>query len=245
MNDQELIYHPTGIKASRAAFCCLHPSEVVSVVVWRWLDTFDRLLSVHLISVGKGSELFLCVPPFFIYYDSVYGIIKFRTDLCILGTAYFHGSILSGTCNALIYVSSFLKFISHRSLLNRMRIGILWLNFCFPDTAPICISAVAFRISLLIAFEFLLSLSIFLRKLLLKTPVWHLSWRSQSICNCHVEMDLNYSIPIFNLLMGYWCRETEWSHSLCSQSPWHESSHEISSPLSQMVFFALRLTQTF
>lgn len=29
----------------------------------------------------------------------------------------------------------------------------------------------------------------------LQTPVWHLSWRSQPICDCLVEMDLNYSSP--------------------------------------------------
>lgn len=77
-----------------------------------------------------------------------------------------------------------------------------------------------------------------IRKLLLKTAVWHLSWRSQSICECLVEMDLNYSFPVSNLFMGYWCKETDWFHSLCGQSPWHYSCHEISLPLSQMVFFA-------
>lgn len=42
-----------------------------------------------------------------------------------------------------MYVNSFLKFISHRSLLHCMWSDILWLNFCFHDTAPICIPAVA------------------------------------------------------------------------------------------------------
>lgn len=72
----------------------------------------------------------------------------------------------------------------------------------------------------------------------LQIPVWHLSWRSQSICDCLVEMGLNYSNPSCSLLMGYWCEETDRSHSLCGQSPWRDSRDEISLPLSQMVFFA-------
>lgn len=155
-------------------------------------------------------------------------------------TAYFHRNVLPGTCNTLIYVSSFLKFISHRSLLNCMWSDILWLNFCFHGTAPICISAVAFRTPLLTACVFFLSLMYFFRKLLVKSPVWPLSWRSQSICDCLGEMDLNYSNSISNLLMGFIDAKKKMSspNSLCDQSPWHDNRHEISSPLSQMVFFA-------
>lgn len=48
-------------------------------------------------------------------------------------------------------MSSFLKFISHRSLLNCMWSDILWFNFCFHDTAPICISVETLRTSLFTA----------------------------------------------------------------------------------------------
>ena len=64
-------------------------------------------------------------------------------------TAYFCRNVLLGTCNPLIYVRSFLKCISHRSLLNYIRSDTLWFNCCFHDTAPICIPAVALGTSLL------------------------------------------------------------------------------------------------
>lgn len=62
----------------------------------------------------------------------------------------------------LIYVSSFIKFISHRSLLN-CRSDILWFNFCFRDTALICIFALTLRTFLFTVPMFLLSLKHFLR----------------------------------------------------------------------------------
>lgn len=61
---------------------------------------------------------------------------------------------------------------------------ILWLNFCFHDTAPICIPAAAFESPLLVICVFLLSLMHFFRKLSLKMPVWPLSWRSPFISMC-------------------------------------------------------------
>lgn len=61
---------------------------------------------------------------------------------------------------------------------------------------------------------FLLSSKHFFRMLLPKTPVRHLSWRSQSICDCLVEMYLNYSKPIFNLLIGHWCKKKNQTSSI-------------------------------
>lgn len=148
------------------------------------LYKFNGCFQVHLTSMGSSSELVLSVPLFYIHYDSVYETIKLGTDLFICCTIYFHRNVSPGTCNVLIYVNSFLKFISHRSLLNRMWNDILWLNFCFHDTAPICIPAVAFESPLLVICVFLLSLMHFFRKLSLKMPVWPLSWRSPSISMC-------------------------------------------------------------
>lgn len=95
---------------------------------------------------------------------------------------------------------------------------ILWFKLCFPDTAPICVSVAALRTLLLSARGSLQPLKHFFGSTFLQTPVWHLSWRSQSICDCLVEMDLNYSNPASSLLMGYWREETDWSHSLCGQA---------------------------
>lgn len=201
------------------------------------LYKFNGCFQVHLTSMGSSSELVLYVPLFYIHYDSVYGTIKLRTDLFICCTIYFHRNVSPGTCNVLIYVNSFLKFISHRSLLDCMWNDVLWLNFCFHDTAPICIPAVAFEAPLLAICVFLLSLMHFFRKLSLKMPVWPLSWRSPSISMCVSKMDLNYSNPIPDLVTGCWCREVKWSGSLCGQSPWQENSCEISWPFSSIVFF--------
>lgn len=77
-----------------------------------------------------------------------------------------------------------------------------------------------------------------LRPTFLQAPAWHLSWRSQCICDRLVEMDLNYSEPTANLLTRNLRRETDWFHSWCGQSPGHESGCEISLLPSQVVFFA-------
>lgn len=179
------------------------------------LYKFNGCFQVHLTSMGSSSELVLHLPLFYIHYDCVYGTIKLRTDLFMCCTIYFRRNVSLGTCNMLIYVNSFLKFISHRSLLNCMCNDILWLHFCFHDTALICIPVVAFGSPLLVAHVHLLSLMRFFRKLSLKTPVWPLSWRSPSISMCISKTDLNDSNPIPELVMGYGYKEVEWAHSLC------------------------------